>query len=278
MASFLASGATLTLPCSLSRLLAATFLLALGSTVNAQTATAHFSGAMNTIPTVQPSDAAGGIAVDALGNLYVASLAGNTVLKESLSGDVYTESTIPISFVEDFAGLAVDTLGNLYVADNVPAGVLKETLSGGGYIESPLPFGDLEDPSGIAVDGSGNVYLADLFQDQVFKATPSGSKYLLSTVPSSGLSSPNAVAVERGQHGAGQSRGAVVAVISMAAFVSIQSPAVRGAAQASAALSGASQVVTTESCPRYLFSISRAMIRRWISLVPSPMVQSLTSR
>ena len=28
----------------------------------------------------------------------------------------------------------------------------------------------------------------------------------------------------------------------------------------------------------YLFSISRAMIRRWISLVPSPMVQSLTSR
>jgi hypothetical protein len=28
----------------------------------------------------------------------------------------------------------------------------------------------------------------------------------------------------------------------------------------------------------YLFSISRAIIRRWISLVPSPMVQSLTSR
>ena len=36
MASFIASGATLTLPCSLSRLLAATFLLALGSTVNAR--------------------------------------------------------------------------------------------------------------------------------------------------------------------------------------------------------------------------------------------------
>lgn len=196
MASFLASGATLTLPCSLSRLFATTFLLALGSTVNAQTATAHFSGAQNTILTVQPSDAAGGIAVDALGNLYVASLAGHTLLKESLSGDVYTESTIPISFVEDFAGLAVDTLGNLYVADNVPAGVLKETLSGGGYIESTIPFGDLEDPSGIAVDGSGNVYLADLFQDQVFKATPSGNKYLLSRVPSSGLSSPNAVAVD----------------------------------------------------------------------------------
>jgi hypothetical protein len=28
----------------------------------------------------------------------------------------------------------------------------------------------------------------------------------------------------------------------------------------------------------YLLSISRAIIRRWISLVPSPMVQSLTSR
>jgi hypothetical protein len=28
----------------------------------------------------------------------------------------------------------------------------------------------------------------------------------------------------------------------------------------------------------YLFSISRAIIKRWISLVPSPMVQSLTSR
>jgi hypothetical protein len=28
----------------------------------------------------------------------------------------------------------------------------------------------------------------------------------------------------------------------------------------------------------YLFRISRAIIRRWISLVPSPMVQSFTSR
>jgi hypothetical protein len=80
VASFLASGATLTLPCSLSRLLAATFLLALGSTVSAQTATAHFSGAMNTIPTVQPSDAAGGIAVDdSVGGMLVSLNGGAPV-------------------------------------------------------------------------------------------------------------------------------------------------------------------------------------------------------
>src|SRR5258708_11199449 len=61
MASLFASAATLTLPCSLSRLLAANLLLALDYTLNAQSATAHSNGAQNTIPTGQPSYSGGGI-------------------------------------------------------------------------------------------------------------------------------------------------------------------------------------------------------------------------
>jgi hypothetical protein len=96
MASSIASRwlrATLSLPC-IRALLTAVCLLALGSTLYAQTATAHYSGAQSTVPTSLAIFPLGGIGVDAAGNVYLSSFNAGGILKETLSGGFYTESTI----------------------------------------------------------------------------------------------------------------------------------------------------------------------------------------
>ena len=133
------------------------------------------------------------VAVDGSGNVYIADRGNNRVLKETLSGGSYTQSTLGSSLPLP-SGVAVDGSGNVYIADSDNSRVLKETLSGGSYTQSSV-FSGLSAPFGVAVDGSGNVYIADTYNNRVLKETLSGGSYTQSTL-GSGLSTPAGVAVD----------------------------------------------------------------------------------
>jgi DNA-binding beta-propeller fold protein YncE len=153
---------------------------------------AHFSGSQLTLPVTGLNNPRQ-VAVDAAGNLYIADSGNNRVLKETLSGGTYTQSTIGSGLNVPF-GVAVDANGNVYIADLNNGRVLKETLSGGSYtqstISSNIPF-----PTAVAVDGGGNVYVAGSSSNQVFKETLSAGTYAQSTI-GSGLNDPLGVAVD----------------------------------------------------------------------------------
>ncbi len=134
-----------------------------------------------------------GVVKDASGNFYIADHNNNRVLKETLSGGAYVETTIG-SGLSLPVGLAVDGAGNVYVGDQHNNRVLKETFVAGTYTQSVVD-GNLSNPNGVAVDGSGNVYVADTSNSRVLKETLSGSSYTQSTV-GTGLVGPGGVAVD----------------------------------------------------------------------------------
>ncbi len=154
---------------------------------SAHAQSAQFSGVQSIITTSslnQPS----AIAVDASGNLYISDSDNARVLKETLSGGTYTESTIA-NGVTQIAGVAVDSNGNVYFVDHGTNRVLKETLSGGTYTQSVVPTSALSFAFGVAVDLSGNVYVVDAGNSRVLKETLSGSNFSESTI-GSGLLTP----------------------------------------------------------------------------------------
>jgi sugar lactone lactonase YvrE len=138
-----------------------------------------------------------GAAADGSGNIYIADSGNARVLKETLSGGVYTQSTIGTGLVTPF-GVAVDGSGNVYISDINSTGpiVLLETLSNGAYAQSTITSGfNINSPNAVAVDASGNVYIANTGNNNVLKETLSNGIYTQSTI-ASGLSNPNGVAVD----------------------------------------------------------------------------------
>ncbi|MCU0431695.1 MAG: SBBP repeat-containing protein [Cytophagaceae bacterium] len=146
-----------------------------------------------------------GIAIDSLGNFYVADYANNRIRKISASGVVSTfagslvntPGTIDGNGTEarftSPTGVAVDSTGNVYVADLfshkirkiTPAGQVS-TLAGSGIIGFQEGSGSnarFNRPTGVAVDWAGNVYVADWYNHRIRKVTPQGD---VSTLAGSG--------------------------------------------------------------------------------------------
>jgi len=140
-----------------------------------------------------------GIAVDLVGNVYVADYENNTVRKVTSAGVVSTlagkvdtlGSTDGQGTAARFMslnGIALDSAGNIYVADAgtnairkiTPSGLVT-TFAGGGTT------GQFGEPRGVAVDASGNVYVADYSAQVIYKITAAGvvSK-LAGTAPTAG--------------------------------------------------------------------------------------------
>ncbi len=137
----------------------------------------------------------GGVAVDALGNVYIADVANNRIRKITASTGIITtiagngalgysgdggaatsaELNLP-------SGVAVDASGNVYIADD-SNNVIRKITAGTGIITTIAGYGSpgyagdggtatsaqLNDPQEVTVDTLGNVYIADLGNNRIRK-------------------------------------------------------------------------------------------------------------
>ena len=146
---------------------------------------------------IQPTfNQPGGVAIDSLGNLYVADSDNNTIRKITQAGVVTTiagkagtkgssDGTGDQASFNKPQEVAVDSKGNLYVADSdnntirkiTQAGVVTTIAGKAGTKGSSDGTGDqarFSYPGGVAVDSKGNVYVADYLNHTIRKITSSG--------------------------------------------------------------------------------------------------------
>lgn len=152
-----------------------------------------------------------GVAVDVMGNLYVADGSSQMIRKVTPGGMVttlagngqrgYADGPAGTAMFNNPNGIAVDASGNVYVADLDNNAVRKiaadGTVSSIGHQEdnSRYYFGG---PTGVAVDASGYVYVVEMFNNRVVRIAPSGSVAVLAgngvSTPSGSTNGPGAIA------------------------------------------------------------------------------------
>ncbi|HWG76325.1 MAG TPA: NHL repeat-containing protein [Steroidobacteraceae bacterium] len=135
-----------------------------------------------------------GLAVNSVGEVYVADYGNNLIRKISPTGVVRTLAGSRSQGDADGIGsaasfyypesVALDSAGNVFVADHdnnqvrkiTPAGAVT-TLAGSGEKGDADGSGraaTFDGPEGVAVDKSGNVYVADYGNNAIRKITPAG--------------------------------------------------------------------------------------------------------
>lgn len=121
-----------------------------------------------------------GVAVDGVGNVYVADASNRSVRKVSAAGVV---TTIARGF-EFPMMVAVDSAGNVFVSDTnafvikkvTPTGEVSTFAGSGirGFLNGGATDARFAYPDGLAVDSSGNVFVADMYNNVIRKITPAG--------------------------------------------------------------------------------------------------------
>jgi uncharacterized protein (TIGR03437 family) len=127
-----------------------------------------------------------GLAIDTLGNIYIADAGNGSVRAVTPQGVISTFVSIPSyygsAFPPDPRELTFDHAGNLYVSDEnqyfvlsvTPAGVISIFAGGGNFFPGDgYPATDASfQPFGIVSDAAGNIYIDDTWGIQVVLATP----------------------------------------------------------------------------------------------------------
>ena len=152
-----------------------------------------------------------GVALDALGNLYIADTDNQRIRKVDTSGNISTVAgTGTAGFSGDGgaataarlrspSGVALDGSGNLYVADRLNNRIRKvdssgniSTVAGSGTAgfggdggSATATAARLRSPAGVTLDGSGNLYIADTSNHRIRKVDSSG---VITTVAGGGSS------------------------------------------------------------------------------------------
>ncbi len=129
-----------------------------------------------------------GVAVDTLGNLYIADT-GNNAIKEWSIG---TQQVTALSSAQaNPKGVAVDVHGNVYIADTGNNAIEEYTPSNQQL--NQLITG-LAGPTGVAVDGQGNVYFSNTGSNAIVEWNPLNQQS--TTLANTGLLNPTGVAVD----------------------------------------------------------------------------------
>jgi streptogramin lyase len=176
------------------------------------------------------------VAVDNVGNLYVADQRNHTVRKVVPQGTNWMVTTLAgkagspgsldgtgnsarFNFLQ---GLAVDSFGNVFVADLYNSTIRKVTTDGVvttlagkagryGKVDGVGSAARFEDPASVAVDFAGNLYVADEAGHRICKLSPVDTNWVVTTVggspfgygtsdgsgSSAQFSSPCGIAVDR---------------------------------------------------------------------------------
>ncbi len=101
------------------------------------------------------------VAVDGVGNLFIADLGNNRVVKVPANGG--TQTTVGTG-LNGPQGVAVDGAGNLFIADWGNNRVVEVPANGGPQIRVGT---GLNGPIGLAVDGAGDIFIADSHNNRV---------------------------------------------------------------------------------------------------------------
>jgi hypothetical protein len=150
------------------------------------------------------------VALDSVGNLYVADTLNETIRKIVHSGTNWIVSTIAglagmpgtndgtssLSRFNSPEGIAVDTFGNVYVADTASDTIRKLTPAGTNWVVTtiaglPRFTGSTDgdggnarffNPAGLAIDNAGSLYVADTGNDTIRKIIRSGTYWTVGTI------------------------------------------------------------------------------------------------
>ncbi|HEV1286926.1 MAG TPA: hypothetical protein VNU44_16515, partial [Bryobacteraceae bacterium] len=140
-----------------------------------------------------------GIALDSIGNLYVADRANNRIRRVGLDGTITTFAgtgspgntgdggAAVLAMLNGPLSIRFDAFGNLYIADTGNARIRMVTPGG---IILPVLTGTLSAPSYLIFDQSQNLYIADA--TAIYKLAPAGVMYTVF----SGLQSPRGMAFD----------------------------------------------------------------------------------
>ena len=129
----------------------------------AQAGSAYVSGSQLATVVSAGLNQPGGVAVDGVGNIYIADTQNNAIKKWSSATQQVT--TLVSSGLNLPSGVAVDAAGNVYIADTANNAV--EEWSAATQQVSTLVSSGLSAPGSVAVDSAGNVYISDTSNNAV---------------------------------------------------------------------------------------------------------------
>ncbi len=143
-----------------------------------------------------------GLALDGLGNLYIADSGNCEIRKVDSAGTITTvagngscgnsgdNGPATSAKLSNAMGIAVDAIGELYIADSFNLAIRKVGLNG--VISTIAYSGDgglgLSATFGVALDAAGNLYAADFGHNRIRKISPLGVISTLAGTGSSGFS------------------------------------------------------------------------------------------